>query len=81
MEDIQAVVEGYDEEALLHRWRHADPAIDELASQAMRIAIAKPKRTEAFASLWALVSDEPPYETPGLIARAAVPYLDEPWYC
>jgi len=81
LEEIRAVIDGYDEQALLHRWRHPDPAVDELAAQAMRIAGASAKRAQAFLNLWALVSDEQPYENRDLIARAAIPYMDEPWYC
>ena len=81
LEEIRAVVEGYDEQALLHRWRHPDPAIDELGSEAMRFAGASANRTEAFANLWSLVSAEPFYENRGLITRAAIPYMNEPWYC
>ena len=81
LEEIRHVIEGYDEQALLHRWRHPDPAIDELGSEAMRIAGASANRSEAFANLWSLVSTEPLYENRDLIARAAIPYMDEPWYC
>lgn len=79
--EIRALVDGYDEEALLHRWRHPDPAMDELASRAMRVAAKKATRAEVFGDLWALVSDDPPFENVELLPRAAIPYLDEPWYC
>lgn len=79
--EIQDVVEGFDDEALLYRWRHYDPAVDELASEAFRIAGRRATRSEAFNKLWALVSDELPPQTLHLLARAAIPYLDEPWYC
>jgi MoaA/NifB/PqqE/SkfB family radical SAM enzyme len=81
LEEIRKVIEGYDEGALLYRWRHRDPEMDELASEAMRIAGKAAKRTLAFSNLRALVSDEPAYENTGLIPRAAIPYMDEPWYC
>jgi hypothetical protein len=38
-------------------------------------------RAEAFRNLWALISDDPPYENLDLLPRAAIPYMDEPWYC
>jgi len=81
LDEIRALVEGYDDEALLHRWRHPDPAMDELASRAMRVAGKKATRAEVFRDLWALVSDDPPFENVELLPRAAIPYLDEPWYC
>jgi hypothetical protein len=81
LDEIRALVEGYDDEALLHRWRHPDQAMDELASRAMRVAAKKATRAEVFRDLWSLVSDDPPYENVELLPRAAIPYLDEPWYC
>ncbi len=81
LEDVKAIVDGYDEGALLYRWHHPDPAMDDLAAQALRIAGKKAKRADAFQKLWSLVSAEPVYQDPPLIARAAIPYMDEPWYC
>jgi|SRR5579872_609558 len=81
LDDVQALIEGFDEEALLFRWKHPDPEMDKLAEQAMRIAGKRAPRDKVFRKLWALVSDEPLYENTALLPRAAIPYLDEPWYC
>ncbi len=81
LDDVRAVVDGYDEQALLWRWRHPDPAIDELAARALRIAGKKAGRAEAFRMLWEMLWDQPPPVDQHLIARAAIPYMDEPWYC
>ena len=78
--DVQAVIQEFDEPALLYRWRHPDPAMDALAEQALRIAASKGSRREIFGYLWNLV-DERPFENLDLLPRAAVPYLDEPWFC
>jgi radical SAM superfamily enzyme YgiQ (UPF0313 family) len=78
--DVQAVIQGFDEPALLYRWRHSDPAMDALAEQALRIAASKGSRREIFGYLWNLV-DERPFENLDLLARTAIPYLDEPWFC
>jgi radical SAM superfamily enzyme YgiQ (UPF0313 family) len=78
--DVQAVIQGFDEPALLYRWRHADPAMDALAEQALRIAASKGSRREIFGYLWNLV-DERPFENLDLLPRTAIPYLDEPWFC
>lgn len=81
LEDVQAVVRRFDEPALLYRWRHPDPEMDSLAAQALRIAASRGSRPEIFACLWDLVSDRPlppGFDAP---ADAAVPHLDEPWYC
>ena len=79
--DIQAVVLGYDPQALLYLWRHPDASVDELAKEAMRVAGTRDKRASVFQKLWGLVSDEPRFENLDLVPRAAIPYLDEPWYC
>ncbi len=81
LDDVQKLVERYDEQALLWRWRHPDPAMDELAARALRIAGKKVSRAEGFRTLWELVWDQPPPVDKHLIARAAIPYMDEPWYC
>ena len=81
LDDVKELIRGYDEEALLYRWKHPDPAIDELAARAMRVAGKRASRLDAFRSLWALISDDPPFENLELVPRAAIPYMDEPWYC
>ena len=78
--EVQSLVTGFDQEALLHRWRHPDPTLDVLAAAAIRIAGTDGTRSEIFGKLWELATNGE-YETPPLQARAAVPFLDEPWYC
>lgn len=83
LDEIRAVLDGgFDAAALLHRWRHPDAAMDELAREAMALVAreqkAKRSRTEIFAKLWELAF----YRAPdGLMDRTAIPYLNEPWYC
>jgi hypothetical protein len=55
--------------------------MDALASQAMKLASQKGSRRELFERFWKLTHDEPMYDPPPLIARTAIPYMDEPWYC
>jgi radical SAM superfamily enzyme YgiQ (UPF0313 family) len=81
LDDIQSVVTGFDEPALLYRWTHPDPEVDALAEQARRIAALPGSRREVFRHLWSLASDRPLPEDFDLMPRATVPYLDEPWYC
>jgi hypothetical protein len=81
LDDIQAVVRGFDEPALLHRWTHSDPAVDELAGQALKLAALKGSRHEIFRRLWDLVAECPLPDDFDLMPRATVPYMDEPWYC
>lgn len=49
--EIQRVIQGFDAEALLYRWRHPDARVDELAAEMMARAAAldrdpAPRRTE-----------------------------------
>ena len=41
LEDVQRVIAGFDEEALLYRWRHEDARVDELAARMMAQAAAQ----------------------------------------
>jgi hypothetical protein len=81
LEDIQAVIRTFDEPALLYRWQHDDPEVDALAAQALRIAASRGSRREVFACLWNLVGDRPLPEDFYLSSPAAIPYMDEPWFC
>jgi radical SAM superfamily enzyme YgiQ (UPF0313 family) len=79
--DVQAVLREFDEPALLYRWRHADPAMDALAEQALRIAASHGSRREVFGYLWNLVNDRPVPDNADAVPHAAIPYMDEPWFC
>jgi radical SAM superfamily enzyme YgiQ (UPF0313 family) len=81
LEDIQAVIRTFDEPALLYRWQHADPEVDVLAAQALRIAASRGSRREVFGCLWNLVGNRPLPEDFYLSSHAAIPYMDEPWFC
>jgi radical SAM superfamily enzyme YgiQ (UPF0313 family) len=81
LDDVQAVVRGFDEPALLYRWRHPDPDVDALAGQALRIAASKGSRREIFGYLWNLVNDHPLPEDLNRPPRAVIPHMDEPWFC
>jgi radical SAM superfamily enzyme YgiQ (UPF0313 family) len=81
LEEIQAVVREFDEPALLYSWQHPDPAMDALASDALRIAASQGSRREIFGYLWNLVSDRPLPAGFDTQDCASIPQLDEPWYC
>jgi len=81
LEDVRAVVTGFDEPALLHRWRHPDAGVDRLAAQALKLAGQPGSRREIFEKMWRLASDQPLPDNFDLLPRAAIPYMDEPWYC
>ena len=76
-------VGAFDAKSLVYPWKNREPEVDALASRAFQLVarLQKEKRTRSqiFREIASLV--EMPLENFDLIARAAVPYLDEPWYC
>ncbi|MBN9660732.1 MAG: radical SAM protein [Acidobacteria bacterium] len=83
--EVQPLLDGFDPAGLLHRWHHPDPAIDELARRVFDLVATRQKAAdpphEIFRQIWQLVHGAAPPENFDLLPRAAVPYLDEPWYC
>ncbi len=89
--DLRSVIGPFDSAALAYPWKHPDSRVDALAEEIQDIvgASEKLKRTRAatFERIWdsavrvadnALASNR---DLPVLVSRAAVPYLNEPWYC
>jgi radical SAM superfamily enzyme YgiQ (UPF0313 family) len=81
LSDIQAVLSGFDEAALLHRWKHPDPEVDMLAAKALKLAALGGSRREVFRKLWDLAGAPRLPDNFDLMPRATIPYMDEPWYC
>jgi len=85
--DIARLVQPFEPEAMLYRWTHPDPRIDQLANQALQLVDREQKRGSGrhrcFAKLWELAHDPaaPRWQRPPLPGRATIPYLNEPWYC
>jgi radical SAM superfamily enzyme YgiQ (UPF0313 family) len=84
--DVRARIVRFDAAALAHVWTHADPAVDALQREIEQLVgrrVTAP-RDEVFARVWeiahAAAALAPAARRP-LLSRAAVPYLDEPWYC
>jgi radical SAM superfamily enzyme YgiQ (UPF0313 family) len=84
LEDVQAVAKEFDPKSLAYPWKHRDPAMDDLSKRALHAVWSGQKagrsRRELFAELWRLATPRP-LENFDLLPRAAIPYLDEPWYC
>jgi hypothetical protein len=84
--DVRARIERFDAGSLTHVWRHADPRVDALQQQLERLVGARlnAPREEVFAGVldvaYAAAGTPAPPREP-LVARAAIPYLNEPWYC
>lgn len=90
LDDVRQMVAPFDEAALVYPWRHADSRVDVLCEEVENIVRSGEKfnvsRAKIFAHIWdaASVGAIPPRwqrPAPVLVARAAIPFLNEPWYC
>jgi radical SAM superfamily enzyme YgiQ (UPF0313 family) len=85
--DVRAIVGPYSAASLIYPWSHADPAVDALQRQVERLVGVRigADRQAVFSEIWELahsLAESPrPARRPPLISRAAIPYLNEPWYC
>ena len=84
--DVRSRIQRFDPHSLTHIWTHADPAVDALQREMEHLVgrrVTSP-RDEMFGVAWeiahAATGAAAPSRTP-LLSRAAVPYLNEPWYC
>src|SRR5579862_5037232 len=79
--EVQAAIGPFDPKSLVYPWKHADPEVDSLARRVFRLVHEKQDRlrSEVFAEIATLAGLS--LENFDLVPRAAIPYLDEPWYC
>jgi hypothetical protein len=90
LDDVQAVIEGFDPVTLTYRWAHADPRVDALQREIaalVGVRIAGDRRV-VFDEISGLAHERaglprlPRDESRWLpAATPRVPYLSEPWYC
>lgn len=86
LEDITTLVGPFDARTLTYPWVHPDPRVDALQREVMTLVgvRAEDARSDVFAAIRRR-SDaslgRPFTERPPMRARAAIPYLTEPWYC
>jgi radical SAM superfamily enzyme YgiQ (UPF0313 family) len=91
LSEIRGIIGPFDEAALVYPWAGPDPRVDELCAQVQKLVQEGEKRKESrrelFAAVWqqahraaGLAAPAPP-DTSDRLARAAIPYLTEPWYC
>ena len=84
--DVRAVIAAFNPASLAHTWHHPDPRVDALQQDLERLVGTRinAARDEVFTRVWevahAAAGALPPPRAP-LLSRAAVPYLNEPWYC
>ncbi|HEX8765503.1 MAG TPA: CUAEP/CCAEP-tail radical SAM protein, partial [Candidatus Acidoferrum sp.] len=90
LEDIKRVVGPFDPSALVYPWRNRDPRVDGLSKQIEELVAASEEiglpRRKIFEHIWraaheAAGADAELSAQPVLTSRAAIPYLNEPWYC
>ena len=91
LDEVRRIAGPFDAGALTHPWKHADARVDALCEEAQRIAAASEKlkrpREAVFEKIWRAAreaagrAEEAPRVPLDLAARAAIPYLNEPWYC
>jgi radical SAM superfamily enzyme YgiQ (UPF0313 family) len=80
--EVRVLAEPFDPASLVYPWRHRDPELDELSAEILAFAAShKGSRREAFMRIWELACNKRLPKNFDLLPRAAVPYLDEPWYC
>jgi hypothetical protein len=86
LDDVRAVVEGFDPVTLTYRWLHPDPRVDALQREIAALVGVRvaSDRSAVFDEISALAHERAgltrPPASPAL-ARTRVPYLSEPWYC
>jgi hypothetical protein len=94
LEEIRGIVGTFDEAALVYPWKNVDARVDRLCEELQQIVHAGEKmnrrrthifeRIEQAAFAAAGVRNSVGIKKtalPILAARAAIPYLNEPWYC
>ena len=84
LEEIRSVLDGFQPDALSHRWQHPDPSVDDLAARLLKLVNSEQKRGasrgECFAAIWSEAGggESAPVLTS---TQKKSPQLSEPWYC
>jgi len=92
LDEVRSLVGLFREAELAYPWKHPDPRVDALYEDIQQIIREGLKnrapRQVIFASVRSLAYRRAGFEAPAewlgeppLVARAAVPYLTEPWFC
>ena len=86
-ERLGVELDVFDDSRLVYPWRHPDPRVDQIQRAVARVVGRRltASRSAVFDELLSLAAEEvgaPAARRPaGLRDRAAVAYLNEPWYC
>jgi hypothetical protein len=85
IDELREGLEGFDAAALTYRWSNPDASLDALVPRLQSMIQCQEKagasRTGIFGQIWQAAFAEPMTYDPALVARAAIPFLTEPWYC
>ena len=93
LDEIQELVEAFDEQKLCYPWTHQDLHVDRLFAAVMSIVKSGQDRSETrreiFNRIWELAVDATAPAIPKRremervqdAGRQDIPYLSEPWYC
>lgn len=90
LEDIRKMVGPFDAKGLVYPWKNSNPAIDRLCEELQDLAAANEKRklsrSATFRQMWNAACKAADrgcerHGRPETSSCAAVPYLNEPWYC
>lgn len=90
LEDIRESSDAFNEQAMVHPWRHRDGRVDDLCGDVQSVVHASEKLGRTRSRTFALIEEaarraagvrEAERRQPVLVSRAAIPYLTEPWYC
>jgi len=89
--EVAAIAGAFDAARLVHPWEHADATLDELQRRVLDVAGRAQQegldRRRSFARIAAAAGEGEPGGLPwteelaDVPARAAIPFLTEPWYC
>ncbi len=89
--EIREMVGPFDRAALVYPWAHRDPRVDDLWKRIESLVQRGEKKDESrrsiFLDVWKLAHEGAALPVPVIpnfeprLARAAIPYLTEPWYC
>ena len=91
LQEVQDLVEGFNQALLSYRWRHPDPRVDRLQERLQELVrqeeAAGGSRREIFGKVWQSAEKaagqpcRPIVEKPRGPARPPIPYMTEPWFC
>jgi radical SAM superfamily enzyme YgiQ (UPF0313 family) len=90
LEEVRRLVRPFDPAALVYPWRNPDRRVDALGEQIEQIVATSEKRRLSrraiFELIWKTALEAAGLQAeftaqPVLVSRAAIPYLNEPWYC